>query len=265
MKHRFYLCLCVLCALCLCACTAAYSGLDGNIMYTNTNPDVAVVPKTGLLPLQSGTFYTNLESDSNLKPRLRVHYVVYGDKGEGPVKRHAHVMITDILDRYQFNFVPQTFSGRNELSLSGTKIEGRGWSEHVRYEGFEGDWFTRWWTLNDRRAPQTWIGKRWSRDEDPVTRIVVEYREPLPECASIQERQIMFIFSNIRIDTPTMECKEEVDAVFKRADEAFSIQRSSRMKLGTAAPANVLTQFPKGAMDTARHIGTAQMISHPVD
>ncbi|MCL1915470.1 MAG: DUF4851 domain-containing protein [Desulfovibrionaceae bacterium] len=264
MKRHFYIGLGL--ALLLAACSPAYTGLDGSIMYTNTNPDVAVVPNTGLMPMQSGVIYVNLDSDSNLRPRTRVNYVIYGDDDSAQVKRHAHVLFTEIIDRHQFQFMPETFSERNELGVKTVKIEGRSWTEHQRYENFEGDWFTRWWTMNDRNAPKTWIGKRWSRNEDPYTRTIVEYREPLPACASIEENQIMFIFNNVRINSPTLECKQEVDAVFARADAAFSIRRSSAMQLGSAAPANAMRQIPSApSMNTTRHIGSAQITSQPMD
>ncbi|MDR2503883.1 MAG: DUF4851 domain-containing protein [Deltaproteobacteria bacterium] len=243
----------------------AYTGLDKNIMYTNTRLDVAVIPEEGFTPLQSGTMYLDLETDTNLGARTRAHYVIYGDTEEGPVKRHGHVIFVDILNSNQFQFVPETFSDRNDMNLRTVKIEGRSWNEHARFEEYEGDWITRWWTVNGRKSPQLWIGKRWSRNEDPFNRIIVEYREPLPGCARIKDKQLLDIFQGTAIDYPNDECKSEVNAVFERADKAFSIKRSSKMNLGQDAPANILNEFPTGGMDANRHIGKAQMTSPPVN
>lgn len=229
------------------ACSAAYTGLDGDTMHTNTLPDVAVTPLNGMRPLYSGSMNVDMEAmDSHMIGlSASLDYAIYGDAEPGPVKRYGHVIFAELSDRTGYMFSPESFARDKDFNMRGVVLDGRSWVEHqLFYDENEKDWFARAMILNNRPAPKVWIGKRWTRTEHSALRIVVEYREPLPECAGIQEKTAFVIFNETVIDVATPACKKEVEAVFARADQAFKIQRSRRQNLGYNPPANILTELP---------------------
>ncbi|MDR2050424.1 MAG: DUF4851 domain-containing protein [Deltaproteobacteria bacterium] len=251
----------------LSACTASYSGIDGDTMYSSNILDVAVIPQTGLQVLQSGSLLTEMEAIDN--PTAGVHtqirYAIYGDAGKVPLQRHAHVIFAEISDRAGYMFSPETFSRDKDFSLKTISIGGRDWNEHLLYEDNSADWFTRTLGLNGLNPPKTWIGKRWSRTVNNGLRIIVEYREPLPECASVQQNEIFRIFQGVTLDAPTPECKSSVEELFSRADQAFKIQRPGRLALSDKRPANILLQKSSSRLNATQIIGTARTVDQPMD
>lgn len=257
MQKKLFITLVLICLPVLGGCSTAYTGLDGNNMYTNTNLDVAVIPEDGLVPFRSASTAIDIETTSNVGARTYLDYAIYGDPGDGPVTRHGHVIFATFSDKNRYAFQPQTFARANELDLETQEINGRDWRVHTLYEDGESDWFSKVWRENGRETPEIWIGKRYSRTFNQTSRVIVEYREPLPACAKIEKTKILSFLDTRGLSVGTEECRREVDAVFERADQAFTIGRASELELTGEVPENIITKKTLPAMDGARYIGTA--------
>ncbi len=263
MKRKPILCLLALCLAALGGCTSAHTGLDGQTMYTDTYIDLAVSPKNGMAPLRYVNTALDINTDSNITARANVRYAMYGDAAENPVKRHGHVIFASLTDKRAYTFNPESFANSNELELNTVEINGSSdWKEHIMYVEAQGDWFSKVLSYNDRIVPKVWIGKRWSRTFARSTRVIVEYREPLPDCATLDKKTIAALFHDVSIGTTSDQCKRDVDAVFDRANKAFSITNARGVYTPTGeVPADVLPKTPLGAMNTENNIGTASMIN----
>lgn len=262
MKSFFRPLLPVICLLTLlaCGCAAANKGLSGNTMYGDGLADTAVTPINGMVPVASGSYLGSFPSDNIVNPPARISYAIYGDISNQSVKRHAHVVFAEMTTKSNYLIMPETFTRANEIALRNVKIDRRDWTEHTFYEKRQGDWFTEYWDINGYVTPQVWFGKRWSRTYDDAGRVVVEYREPLPECARINDGSVLVIMSNVMIDMPTPECRREVEAILERADQAFSMRRPATVNTSMPVPAQVLTVTPDREMDLERHVGHAEFM-----
>lgn len=260
MKSLFRPLLPVICLLALAmgGCSSAYTGLTGATMYSDGLADVAITPVSGLKPVASGSYLGAMPADDIIHPKANVHYAVYGDSDSQSVKRHAHIIFAELTDKTRYVIMPETFAKPNELNLRTVKFDGRSWIEHTFYESRQGDWFTELWDINGYLTPQMWFGKRWTRKYDDAARVVVEYREPLPACAIVQDRTVAIILNNVTIDMPTPECRREVEAVLERADQAFSMRRPATISTSAPAPAEILTVKPDRDISLERYVGTAE-------
>lgn len=263
MKSFFKPLLPVLCLLALLSggCTAAYTGLSGNTMYSNDLADMAIAPISGLVPVAYGSYTGKMKSDNTIDPVANVAYAIYGDPDGQVVKRHAHIIFAELQSKETYQMTAESFTRSNEMSLRGVKFDRRDWTEHVLYETRQGDWFTEFWDMNGYITPQIWLGKRWSRSYDMSSRIVLEYREPLPSCARVNDKKLLVVLNDVALDMPTPECRAEVEAIFARADKAFSMRRPATVNTSQPAPAEVLPAKPARSLDLERYVGEAVYIS----
>jgi hypothetical protein len=266
MKNLFRLLLPVTCLLAFVAggCSSAYTGLSGNTMYSDGIADIAIAPVNGMGPVAHGSYVGNMPSDSINDPSARVRYAIYGDTGSQSVKRHAHVIFTELTDKASFVIMPETFAGPTDLDLSSVKLDRRDWKVHTFYERRQGDWFTEFWDVNGYLTPEVWLGKRWTRLPDSGTRVVAEYREPLPACAAILDKTSV-IFNNVTIDMATPECRREVSAVLERADRAFSMRRPATINTNQPAPSEALSLKPDRDIDLKRYVGISEYIPNETE
>lgn len=242
----------------LSGCGAAYTGLSGNTMYNNGLADTAITPISGLEAVAAESYFGTMPSNGTLDPSIRVRYAIFGDTGGQSVKRHAHIIFAELTDKNRWEMAAETFAASNEMSLNGVKIDRRPWTEHIFFERREGDWFTEFWDINGYLTPKAWLGKRWSRSYDMSSRIVVEYREPMPDCVRIPDpKKAAIIFSGTKLDIESPECRREVEAVLERADQAFSMRRPANVNVSAPAPAEALSVKPERKMDLKRYVGEA--------
>lgn len=242
----------------LTGCGSAYTGLSGNTMYSDGLADTAVTPISGLEAVAHDSYFGSMPANTNLDPNIRVRYAIYGDTGGQSVKRHAHIIFAEIPDKKRWEMAAETFAASNEMALSSVKIDRRPWTEHIFFERREGDWFTEFWDINGYMTPRAWMGKRWSRSYDMSSRVVVEYREPMPDCVRIPEpKKAAIIFSGNQLDVESPECRRQVEAIMERADQAFSMRRPASVNVSAPAPAEVLTIKPERKMDLKRYVGEA--------
>lgn len=262
MKSIFRPLLPVVCLLALAAggCASTYTGLAGATMYSDGLADMAVSPVNGMVPVAAGSYVGSFPSDSVINPSARINYAIYGDLDGQTVRRSAHVIFADLTVKNKYVIMPETFRAANEIQLRRIKLDRRDWVEHTFYERRQGDWFTEFWDINGYVTPQVWLGKRWSRTYDQTGRVVVEYREPLPACAKVNDPDLVIIMSNVAIDAPTPECRREVEDVFARADQAFSMRRPATVNTGVAAPAPALSLQPERQFDLGRYVGRAEFM-----
>lgn len=244
-------------------CSSAYVGLSGNTMYSEGLADMAITPVSGLEAMAHGSYMSTIPtSDSSNNAGVKIRYAVYGDPHSGQVvKRHAHVIFAELIDKNRYELMAETFASPNEINLRKTTLDRRNWTEHTFFEMRQGDWFTELWDMNGYITPQVWFGKRWSRSYDMSSRIVVEYREPLPSCAKMQDEKLLGVFNNAKIDTDSPECRREIEAILQRADQAFSMRRPATISTSAPAPAEVFSLKPDRNMDLKRYVGEAVFMS----
>lgn len=266
MNNIFKPLLPLICLLALAAggCSAAYTGLTGSTMYSDSLADMAITPISGLEPVAYGSYAGKMRSDTTVDPVTSVAYAIYGDPGGQIVKRHAHIIFAEIQSKESYEMTAESFARPNEISLRGVKFDRRDWTEHVFYEPRQGDWFTEFWDMNGYITPQIWLGKRWSRSYDMSSRIIVEYREPLPACARVYDKKMVVVLNEVVLDMPSPECRREVEELFARADKAFSMRRPATISTSKPAPAEVLPGKPTRSLDLERYVGEAVYMSKQV-
>ncbi|MDL2307857.1 DUF4851 domain-containing protein [Desulfovibrio sp. OttesenSCG-928-C06] len=248
-------------ALCLAGCAAGTgTGLSGNNMLAGGLPRLIIKPAASLEAVAEGNTWGMLKSDTNLQASAKVSYAIYGDKSaQGPVTRHGHVLISRLTDSDSWEYNVESLTRRNEAYLNVVDKNGLGWTEHLLYENSAGDWFSDFWAANGRKTPEVWIGKRWSRTYAGHTRVVVEYREPLP--ASIETVPGSGYLAHTRFVTSGVEGEKWLKEFHARADAAFDIQSSRGQEIIRQEPqATSLTTLPASKPDMARLVGTVQIV-----
>ncbi|MDR1241770.1 MAG: DUF4851 domain-containing protein [Deltaproteobacteria bacterium] len=257
-------------------CTPARVGVFGNAMFSGGLPalSIAPAPASGLTPMVAGRLMASLETDASLPAFARVNYALFGDAAAGetgkpaPVRRHGHVLVTELSDNHSWEFDVESNPTRNEAYLRAIKLNGQEWTEHLLYADSADDWFSAFWRNNGRSVPEQWIGKRWSRDYANYYRVVMEYREPMPACieTGTNEGQSYFVHAVFRENGP--ECRRELADFDARAAQAFEVQNLRGME-NPAEPGNALTQVftvkPERLPNMKKLVGTAQRISRGGD
>ncbi|MDR2893753.1 MAG: DUF4851 domain-containing protein [Deltaproteobacteria bacterium] len=244
-------------ALFLGACSPAYTGFSGDVMLTSGLPHLAIAPAGSLEPMLTGRTLGNLESDTSIRAGSEVNYAVYGDSGSGPVQRHGHVLVSR-LGGDTWEFLPESYPNSNEVYLKVVDLNGQTWTEHLLYVESAGDWFSALWEAGGRAVPEKWLGKRWSRTYASSTRVVVEYREPMPTCIETGDNAGQSYVTHAVLDTPTSECTQQLKAFEARADAAFDIQSARGQEFTDPAPAAQLFKKPDFPMNMTRLVGKAR-------
>jgi hypothetical protein len=235
---------------------------------------IAPSPASGLTPMASGRLMASLETDASLPAFARVNYALFGGDAPGaagkpaPVRQHGHVLVTELSDIHSWEFDVESNPSRNEVYLRTVKLNGQAWTEHLLYADSGDDWFSAFWRNNGRSVPEQWIGKRWSRDYAHYYRVVMEYREPMPECieTGTNEGQSYFVHAVFRENT--QECRKELAEFEDRAARAFEVQNLRGVE-NPAEPDKALTPVftvkPEHLPNMKKLVGTAQRISRGGD
>lgn len=242
-------------------CAGPYKGFDGDTMFTGQVPQLMITPSPPLKVMGSGTTWARVDTDTNLKATASVDYGIYGDPAEnGLVRQHGHVLVASFSSvDAGWDFAPESFARSNEVYLNTVKINGQDWVEHFLYEDSEGDWLSNMWLDNGRQVPERWIAKRWSRTYFGTTRVVVEYREPMPDCVDVRYGTNLLGRGSVFSGTTT-ECGNLVRDFEKRASQAFEILSSRGQEnapLVNFSAGQELTR-PQGQPNMRKMVGTAR-------
>lgn len=246
-------------------CGGNYKGFHGDAMYTGAVPQLIITPAPPLKPLGAGSVWAGVNTDTNLRATANLDYVIYGDPAEtGPVRRHGHVFVAGFSSIDSgWDFVPESFPRSNEVSLETVRINGQDWTEHLMYVDGAGDWPSAVWEANGRPTPERWIAKRWSRTYFSTTRVVVEYREPMPDCVDLRYGTRL-LGGGVAFSGATSDCGGLIRDFQKRADQAFTIMSArgaERVALTGLNAGGALLERPQSRPDMAKLVGTARMRS----
>jgi hypothetical protein len=201
-------------------------------------------------------------SDTNLRPIASIHYAVFAEGTSGPVLRHAHAMLSSLpqgLWRWELESWPPAAS----LSLTKKEEEGKFWTVQMMPIASLGDWFSAFWTNNNREVPRFWLLKRWSSTPFDETRILAEYREPAPLCMEEALLPLEGIVRREQVSPPNgaellFLCAREIRAFSARADAAVSLKAVPLPEPGVIPP------FIRPGMDPnmKRLAGVAELLSY---
>lgn len=261
VRALFLLCCGLLLALGGCAGKSGYFGLSGQTTISGGLPKLAINAEPSLAVKGNGLTWGTLQTDTNLKPTSKFYYTVYGQKDAQPgslAQRHAHVVMARIDNPSSWEFTVESFTRRNEVYLRDAKINGLDWTEHLLFENSQGDWFSDLWLANGYKVPEVWVGKRWSRTYFGSTRMVVEYREPMPDCVDISDTSGSSYIVSALLNTNSQQCERLLKEFNARADQAFDIQSSRGQEFDGEAPAGVLLKRPERTPDMTRLVGKGQ-------
>lgn len=243
----------------LASCSGVRTGLSGEDMLISGNPKLDIAPAGGLEMKLSGVRHGSLQTDSNLGAYSQIHYSVYGKEQDKKVLAHGHVMSVAISSRESWEFSMESLTQKNEVYLREVDKGYLSWTEHLMYVKSEGDWFSDLWRENGREIPETWLGKRWSRTFFGDTRVIVEYREPMPECVDVSDTSGQSYFIHAVLTPSGPECKRQLDDFNARAEAAFVFQKLDTDKPVEAPAPSVLTVLPQTSFDMTRLVGKAQV------
>lgn len=211
----------------------------------------------------SGNLRALVPADALPRPRAGFEYALFGNGASGPVTLHAHSIISEV-DRYNWRWEKETWARHESVSYSTLRAGGRNWTVQVLPVTAEGDWFSALWTLNGRETPDFWLAKRWSATPEDELRLVVEYREPAPECmlealrgaaAAAREDKNARMPSGKEL---ARYCERPVTDFSHRADAAVSFDAAG----GSFEPAGALLEArPSKQPDMGRLVGRVEDVS----
>jgi hypothetical protein len=243
-------------------CSGPYKGFQGETMYTGQTPLLMITPSPPLKVVSSGNTWARVDTDTNLKATASVDYAIYGEPdAKGLVRQSGHALVASFstVDA-GWDFAPESFARSNEVYLGAIKINGLEWVEHLLYENSEGDWVSNMWLNNGREVPERWIAKRWSRTYFGATRVVVEYREPMPECVEVRYGAKL-LGRGSTFSGATSECGSLIKDFEERADRSFEILSSRGLEnvplVSFGAAEQRLTR-PQGQPNMNKMAGTAR-------
>ena len=240
------------------SCSSLAVGLQGGGMYSSPLPKAFITTSAELQPVLEGSFTGRIKTDTNLRALAENHYAVFGKTDGSKVLAQGHVIFSSFIQSRAWLFKPESQARKNEFYLKSVQLPGGFWKEHFMYENAD-DWFTELWKMNGYGVPEQWLVKRWSSSPANRTRIVVEYREPMPECVSVSTNAGQSYFVHAVMKDLDNQCRDKVNAFQQRADAAFNFDPNQEINPENAiSPPGFLSKIPAHNMDLVRHVGEAK-------
>jgi hypothetical protein len=211
----------------------------------------------------TGYFRVDVPSDVNISPSGGFRYAVYAERGDAPLRRQTHVIVSDV-DRYNWRWEKESWALPESLGYEKRRAGGRDWTVQILPMVGEKDWFNALWTANNRQTPAFWLAKRWSATPDDDLRVVAEYREEAPPClaeplaAIVEAARHDKNAPGIRGRELARPCAREIAEFSLRADAAMDFERTGIKAEGAKNP-----ELARPAMrpDMARLVGRVEKIS----
>lgn len=175
-------------------CASAISGVSGTSLVRTGYPRLTVGAKEPMRLQAYGRQWVSLPTDyMGLQPSGIMDYAVYAEDVEGPVLRHAHVLVVRPSSERDWRFKPESYPGPGGLAIRRVTVDGYAWTLQIlRVDGGK-DWFNAMWLENGRDVPERWLAARFSATPDRYTRVAAEYREPWPECLDPEAKDLLFV------------------------------------------------------------------------
>jgi hypothetical protein len=255
-------CLGLLVILFLDGCTPARRIAADHGLYSPGNPPFSLTFDPALTLAGAGRMQAYVPSDVNIRPFASIHYAVFAEGSAGPVLRHAHALFASLpqgLWRWELESWPQPAS----LSLTKMEKDGKFWTVQIMPIAALGDWFSDFWTLNNREIPRFWLLKRWSATPFDELRLLAEYREPAPLCMEEALLPLEAIVRREQVSPPdSLElfslCPGEIRAFSARADAAVSLDKVVPLPEPGLSQAFVR---PEAAPNMKKLVGVAEFLN----
>ncbi len=236
----------------LAACAPLQTGVTGNTLTTNKTPTVSVTAEPPMTLAGHGRLWVPAGSDEmGIAPLASFDYAIYADTNSGPVPRFAYAAIVRLSDDNNWYFEPQSWKLPGSFSLNSDPGPiGLAWTTQLLSVPGAGDWATEVWKANKRQTPETWLAKRWIASMDDDLRVLMEYREPWPQCLHAYDH-----------DTPLIggkegDCLRQFNA---RADKVFHVSgEPADLNAASVPPAGLV--MPSTTPDTERLVGKVKYI-----
>jgi len=252
----------VLIAALLCACTPRQKGAATQGFYATGAGAFSVGIAPPLTLASTGTLLGDVPSDVILGPPGQFSYALFADTREGRVTRHVHAIFSE-LPRGAWRWEMETWAMPESLSYAKMSAGGKHWTIQILPVTAGTDWFSALWQLKGRNTPDFWLAKRWSATPEEDVRIVLEYREPAPQC--MQERLIA-ADTALRTDrnapmlrgrTLLAGCEQAIEEFSRRADAAVDLGGLAQLP---EKPLDMITARPRFLPDMGKLVGRAQII-----
>lgn len=239
-------------------CVPRPLGASEQEFYAGGRADLSLAVSPPLALADSGRLSGRVPADSSLSPFSEFNYAVFASKGEDTISRHVHVLMGE-LDNTNWRWEMETWALPEALFYTKTRQAGKDWTIQVLLTPASTDWLSALWTANQRSVPEYWLVKRWSATPEPRIRLVIEYREPLPECliASLPVLPEDDILPPGPGGTLRHGCTQEIMDFSRRAD---SIVHLDRLREHAAPSAERLPLRPSLVPDLEKLAGRAEAI-----
>ncbi len=219
MRHFFFLA-CLVMALCLPGCKTVEPRAD-DAGFASGRPSFGLQLPEGFSLIAAGRTTAEVPADIPLPPQGRLRYALYAD--EGTPKAFVHVLVTE-LPTPAWRFALESSRDPEDLAFAKETRDGRFLTLRTRVVRAEGDWFCALAGINGQSSPGWLLARRVSFTPNIYTRVVLEYREPLPDCL-LPEVADTPANARPRPDYSAVRatCSRELDAFAKRADAALTL------------------------------------------
>ena len=254
----FLLALCA--ASLLSSCTPMQKGATGQGFYVSGRGAFSVGVNPPFSLVSTGVLSGKVPSDVSTSPQATFTYGLFTDSAEGPVSRQVHAIFSE-LPHKGWRWEMESWARAESLSYAKRNAGGKHWTVQILPVTARTDWFSALWEQNGRGTPVFWLAKRWSARPEDEMRVVVDYREPAPQC--MRER---LADSDAALQTdknaPMLHgrdlrgnCDEAIEAFSKRADAAVDLNGLSLLQ---EKPLQMLTTRPASSPDMKKLVGTAE-------
>jgi hypothetical protein len=242
-------------------CTPAQRIVADHGLYSPGNPAFSLSFDPALTLAGAGRMQAYALSDVNIRPFSSIHYAVFAENSSGPVLRHAHALLSSLprgLWRWELESWPQPAS----LSLTKMEKDGKFWTVQMAPIAALGDWFSAFWTENQREVPRFWLLKRWSATPFDEVRLLAEYREPAPLCMQEALLPLEAIARKEQVRAPDSAelfalCSREIRDFSARADAAVNVEKIAPFPAPGLIPAFVR---PSLAPNLKKLVGVAEFL-----
>lgn len=241
-------------------CGAQYVGLSGAVMYSNGPANAVVIPDGSFDLLAAGRANGNIPTDASIAAASTVHFSVYGDSKPGSITRSAHVMVTELTNSAVWEFQVEGSPGYNGAYIQAVEKDDGIWNEQLLYQEAENDWFSALWEVNGRVVPEMWICKRWSRTYGSYTRVVAEYREPMPEGIAIIRPGGVIGNNRLRFEPDSEEARRALMEFHSRANKVFIFGKASEYGDLRSPDPMKFSRFPDMGFNMRRLVGQARAV-----
>lgn len=227
----------------LSGCTPAMSGISGTSLTRTAYPRLTMTANPPLVLQGHGRQWVSLPTEFlGLEPSGVMDYAVYGEGQEGPITRHAHVLVVEPTNDRAWYFQPEGHGTPGALTFGRQVLGGYTWTAQVLRVNGPTDWFSAMWAASGRETPELWIARRFSGTPTSTTRTVAEYREPWPECLDPEVTHLLLV------------SKSCLEGFFERSEAAFSLDMHGMENIETPSAASQLRK-PDFAPDIRRLAG----------